>query len=159
MGQNTAVSGFDFITTGPDAGNVLVARYGEFAGTHGYDLVLVEGSSPYSSASSFTNNASPDNSTEFITGFVNPVDVLKDRSGHFLINDDTSATSGRLYVLTPPALRLLPPQPLSPPRHRRRLRHPLLRPHPHPHRRHTNPYANSHTNTNAHNASRRRWRL
>jgi hypothetical protein len=82
LGSHTGAGGLDFIPSGPDRGNVLVA---EVSSNNGHKLAMVN---------SLTGAA-----TSFITGFSTPTDVVADPFGRLLVAD----TDGNaVYLLTPP---------------------------------------------------------
>ena len=107
LGQHTGATGLDFITNGPDAGKVLVARYGSAFNPfpNGYDVVLVDPSTQTPATHPVTT--SRDDSIPFVTGFGSvpdnksgPTDIIRDPAGsRFLINN---YTDDRLYLLTTP---------------------------------------------------------
>jgi hypothetical protein len=90
-GVSTAVTGFDFILEGPDAGKVILAQSGA-SNTNwlGRDLRLVD-----------QNTGSHYQIYQFSTNPPNSVitDVLRDPFGRFLVSD---YTRGNIWLLTPP---------------------------------------------------------
>jgi hypothetical protein len=96
LGFSTAVTGFDFIREGPDAGKVLVAESGANAAALynvGRDLLLIDSLSGSSQQIyQFTTNGTK----SVIT------DCLRDPFGRFLVSD---YTRNNLWLLTPPLPR------------------------------------------------------
>ena len=106
LGQHTGSTGLDFVTNGPHAGKVLVARYGSAFDDfpNGYDVVLADPST--AAPASHPVTTARDDSIPFVTGFGStatksgPTDIIADPAGtRFLINN---YADDRLYLLTTP---------------------------------------------------------
>ena len=87
LGFHPAVTGFAFVPSGPDAGQILLAEFGPTDTTIviGRDVAKID---PASGA------VSP-----FIAGFAGPTDILPDANGRLLIADYLAPA---IYLLTPP---------------------------------------------------------
>ena len=96
LGVSPAVTGFDFISDGPDAGKVLMVEAGASKTNNlGRDLLLIDpNTGSHQQIYQFTTNAPASTMT----------DCLRDPFGRFLIAD---YAKGNVWLLTPP---------LSPPR-------------------------------------------
>jgi hypothetical protein len=83
VGSHRAPAGFDFITSGPDRGNLLVALSAN--NPSGRRLVMID---PHNGAMS-----------DFLTGFLTATDIVTDPLGRLLVSDwDLNA----IYAITPP---------------------------------------------------------
>jgi glucose/arabinose dehydrogenase len=102
LATHAAVTGFDWIASGPDAGRIVLAEFGASNPDTpaGRDLVLVDPTWGTVSA--------------FVSGFLGPTDVIADSHGRLLIADYLEPA---VYLLTPPgvaAVELLHAGPSAP---------------------------------------------
>jgi hypothetical protein len=84
LGEHAGSTGFDFIRTGPDRGNILIG-FSSSNTTNGRRLMMV--------------NTLTGAVTNFLTGFSTPTDVVNDPRGRLLISD---LDGNAVYRLTPP---------------------------------------------------------